>query len=130
MKKRRRWSLLLVLILLLSAGIYFSGKGLEAISGKLVEPKINSYIVENGSLELYFCPHEDCETALLNFLGSAKESIHCALFEVDLESVKSKLREKANYLEVKVVTDNDYLDQFDHPFVKADSWGLMHNNIF
>ena len=32
-------------------------------------------------------------------------------------------------MDVKVVTDNDYLKEFNHSFVKADSWGLMHNKF-
>ena len=32
-------------------------------------------------------------------------------------------------MDVKIVTDNDYLHQFNHSFVKADSWGLMHNKF-
>jgi phosphatidylserine/phosphatidylglycerophosphate/cardiolipin synthase-like enzyme len=32
-------------------------------------------------------------------------------------------------MEVQVVTDNDYLYEFNHSFVKTDSWGLMHNKF-
>ena len=90
---------------------------------------IDSYIKDTGSLEVYFCPQEDCEGKLVNFLDSAQQSIHCALFEIGLPSVQSKLLEKAELMEVKIITDEQYLKKFNHSFVKTDSWGLMHNKF-
>ena len=90
---------------------------------------IDSYIKDTGSLEVYFCPQEDCEGKLVNFLDSAQQSIHCALFEIGLPSVQSKLLEKAEQMDVKVATDDQYLKEFNHSFVKPDSWGLMHNKF-
>lgn len=90
---------------------------------------IDSYIKDTGSLEVYFCPQEDCEGRLVNFLDSAQQSIHCALFEINLPSVQSKLLEKAELIEVEIVTDDQYLKKFNHSFVKPDRWGLMHNKF-
>lgn len=90
---------------------------------------IDSYIKDTGSLEVYFCPQEDCEGRLVNFLDSAQQSIHCALFEIDLPSVQSKLLEKAGLINVEIVTDDQYLKEFNHSFVRPDSWGLMHNKF-
>ena len=81
------------------------------------------------TLEVYFCPTDDCETVLINFLDSASQRIHCALFDIGLESVQNKLIEKSKVVDVKVVTDNDYLKKFNTEFVKADSHGLMHNKF-
>lgn len=97
------------------------------LSGK--PTSIDSYIKDAGSLEVYFCPQEDCEGRLVNFLDSAQQSIHCALFEINLPSVQSKLLEKAELMEVEIVTDEQYLKKFNHSFVKPDSWGLMHNKF-
>ncbi len=88
-----------------------------------------SFIQDSGSMDVYFCPRENCETALIEFLDSAAESIHCALFDVGLPSVQQTLLAKSQAMEVQVVTDNDYLYKFNHSFVKADSWGLMHNKF-
>ncbi len=90
---------------------------------------IDSYIKDTGSLDVYFCPQEDCEGRLVNFLDSAQQSIHCALFEINLPSVQSKLLEKAKSMEVEIVTDDQYLKKFNHSFVKPDRWGLMHNKF-
>ena len=86
-------------------------------------------IQDSGNIEVYFCPQEDCETALVDFIDSAEEFVHCAFFEVDLDKVRNKLLEKEKEIEVKVITDKDYLYEFDHDFVKVDSWGLMHNKF-
>jgi len=78
---------------------------------------------------VYFCPRENCSSALVDFIDSAEESVYCALFDVGLEEVQEKLLEKASEVEVKVVTDDGYLKKFNHSFVKADKWGLMHNKF-
>ncbi len=91
---------------------------------------VQSVAEDSDSIAVYFCPSDDCEGKLVNFLNSALESIDCALFDVGLESVQDKLLEKASKIEVRVVTDDGYLDKFEHDFVKADSgWGLMHNKF-
>lgn len=90
---------------------------------------ISPNIHDIGIINVYFCPHNNCEENLVQFLASAQKSIHCALFDVGLVSVQNILQEKAHEIEVKVVTDNDYVRKFNHSFVKADKWGLMHNKF-
>lgn len=85
--------------------------------------------VDQGNINVFFCPSENCESALLEFLDSAEHSIHCALFDIGLTSVQEKLLEKEKEIEVMVVTDDDYLKKFNHPFVKPDSHGLMHDKF-
>ncbi|MEK6969810.1 MAG: phospholipase D-like domain-containing protein [Nanoarchaeota archaeon] len=101
------------------------------ISGNDKLSNINDYIIDEGNIQIFFCPRENCETAFVKFLDSAETSIHCALFDVGLDSVQKKLLEKAEQesLEVQIVTDDQYLKKFDYPFVKADSGGLMHNKF-
>ncbi len=82
-----------------------------------------------GTIDVYFCPQEKCEEMLVSLLESAQSSIHCALFDIGLSSVQQTLLQKSREMEVLVVTDNDYLKKFNHPFVKADSWGLMHDKF-
>ncbi|MBT6773781.1 hypothetical protein HOA91_00270 [Candidatus Woesearchaeota archaeon] len=98
-------------------------------SATITEQKVETLIQDTGNIEVYFCPREDCETALVDFIDTAEESVHCAFFEVDLDKVRNKLLEKEKEIEVKVITDKDYLYEFDHDFVKVDSWGLMHNKF-
>ena len=101
----------------------------SGITGALTVPQPNSVVKDQGNIRLYFCPREDCESALVQFMDSAQQSLHCALFEVGLPSVKEVLDAKAQGIDVKVVTDNDYLDKFNRSFVRADSYGLMHNKF-
>ncbi|HLD72960.1 MAG TPA: phospholipase D-like domain-containing protein [Candidatus Nanoarchaeia archaeon] len=89
----------------------------------------NSIVKDEGNISVHFCPQEDCEQILINYLNSVEKSLHCALFDVGLKSVQQLLLDKEKQIEVKVVTDNDYLKKFNHSFVKADSYGLMHNKF-
>jgi phosphatidylserine/phosphatidylglycerophosphate/cardiolipin synthase-like enzyme len=84
---------------------------------------------EEGKIEVFFCPQDDCETALINFIDSAKKSVDCALFEVNLDSVKKKLIEKDAEINVRVVVDDNYYEKFNEGFVKKDRSGLMHNKF-
>ncbi len=91
--------------------------------------RLNTFVEDTGSIEVFFCPRDDCETTLVGFIDSAENSIHCALFDIGLKSVQEKLLEKAAEIEVQVVTDDGYLKKFNHPFVKKDRSGLMHNKF-
>ncbi len=106
---------------------------INRFTGSLIDSdspiQINSVIRDVGSVKVYFCPQEDCEGYLLNFINSAQQSLHCAMYEIDLKSVQQKLLEKSTEIDVKVVTDDAYLDQFNYSFVKADKSGLMHNKF-
>jgi phosphatidylserine/phosphatidylglycerophosphate/cardiolipin synthase-like enzyme len=86
-------------------------------------------VVDQGAISVYFCPRENCADALVAFLDTAQESIHCALFEIDQPDIQRKLLEKNEMIEVQVVTDNDYLYEFNHSFVVVDTWGLQHNKF-
>ena len=109
--------MLIIVILFLSA--CSTGKGI--VSDRSVQ--------DHGTIEIYFCPQEHCEEALVSFLDAAQTSIHCAFYDLGLASVQQKLREKEKKIEVQIVTDNDYRKKFDYPYVKADSYGLMHDKF-
>ncbi len=118
------------LIALVLAGIVYLGIDLGEITGKVKgESEVDSFVCDKGNITIYFCPGNDCEGALVEFIDSAEKSVYCALFDIGLESVQEKLLEKAKEMEVRVVTDNDYLKKFNHSFVRADKWGLMHNKF-
>ncbi len=127
MKKAVLFILLAVGVILIGALIY-SFLPSVTITGKTIAP-VNSYLQDQGTLQLLFCPGDDCEQALVDFLSSANSSLHCAFYDIGLKSVQETLLEKSRKIDVKVVTDDDYLKKFNHPFVKADKWGLMHNKF-
>ncbi|MDP3989876.1 MAG: phospholipase D-like domain-containing protein [archaeon] len=134
MAGKRRFTvkkLFITIFLILIIPFIYSGTTSLLSQTELDSPSsiTESFVQDYGSIETNFCPQEDCETILTNFLASAQESIHCALFELNLPKVQQVLLEKSSSIDVKVVTDNDYLDEFDYPFVQEDSWGLMHNKF-
>ena len=119
-----------LIIIILFGLTYFLDFDLNNItSATITEPQIETLIGDTGKIQVYFCPQEDCETVLIDFIDTAQESLHCALFDIGLESLQKKLLEKEKEIEVQIVTDNDYLKKFDHEFVVEDKWGLMHNKF-
>lgn len=119
--------IVLLILVIISSAVYVCLNLLPRASGKAVM----SLPQDQGTIEIHFCPKENCEAAFIEFLDSAEKSIHCALFDVGLDSVRKKLLEKAEQesIEVQIVTDDQYLKKFDYPFVKADKYGLMHNKF-
>lgn len=111
----------------------FQGYDLNNLAGQAVKTNdkaIDSFVKDQGNISLYFCPQEGCEEAMLSMLDSAERSIHCAFFELDLEKLQQKiLMKKQNNLDVKIVTDDQYLDEFNYPFVRSDTYGLMHDKF-
>ncbi|HII16942.1 TPA: hypothetical protein HA361_03440 [Candidatus Woesearchaeota archaeon] len=65
-------------------------------------------IYESGpDIEVYFCPLDDCEGILGRNLQQAEESLHCALFDLDLNSAIDIIIKKKKEIDVKIVLDND-----------------------
>ena len=119
--------------LFIALGYYFTGSSFDV--GSLLEGPtggaISSAVKDQGNIEVYFCPEENCEGVFLAEIDSAKKTLNCALFDIGLASIQQKLLEKNDdqSVTVQVVTDNDYVKKFNHPFVKPDKWGLMHNKF-
>ena len=104
---------------------------------EIEQNQINSIVKDNGDISAYFCPDDNCENAVLEFLDSAEKSIHCALYELDYESINEKIMELDEQgLDVKIIVDNNYIDDFyefteetNLSYVKTDGWGQMHNKF-
>ena len=114
-----------ILIILISLGSYYFGDVDSLTSATIAD----TYVEDQGDIKIYFCPHQECETALVNFIDSAEEELHCALFDIGLESIQDKLLEKSKQIDVKIVTDDGYLKKFNYSFVRKDRSGLMHNKF-
>jgi len=100
------------------------------LTGGLVQDNVVPVVKGYGDIQVYFCPHQDCESALVDLLDSATESIHCATYELSLESVQEKLLEKrAEGLEVDIIVDDHYLKKFNYSFIQTDGWGQMHDKF-
>ncbi|PIY35294.1 MAG: hypothetical protein CO092_02150 [Candidatus Aenigmarchaeota archaeon CG_4_9_14_3_um_filter_37_18] len=70
-----------------------------------VTKKSTVVMEDEKRMEVYFCPQDGCREKLAGLLKSAKQSIHCALFDLDLPEVKDAL--KRDDIDVKLVTDVD-----------------------
>jgi len=128
MRNKLLASLTIIIILFVSSCTYYESLQLHSIT-PTTKNNIISSIQDQGDIQVYFCPHEDCETALVSFISSAQQSIHCALYDIGLASIQQILLEKSKVIDVRVVTDSDYLKKFNYSFVKQDSYGLMHNKF-
>ncbi len=104
---------------------------------EIEQNEINSIVKDAGDINVYFCPEDDCESAVLDFLDTAQETVHCALYELDYESINEKLMElEEQGLEVELIIDNSYIDDFydyteetNLSYIKTDAWGQMHNKF-
>jgi len=110
-----------LLILLLSGCTTFEPSGQVVKGPKIVRE-------DERNVEVYFCPQDQCREKLVDFLGSAEESIHCALYDLDLEEVKDVL--SRDDIDVKLVTDIDNLDYSKelNPITNP-GYQLMHNKF-
>ncbi|MBU1111375.1 MAG: phospholipase D-like domain-containing protein [archaeon] len=138
MKKKFKTKVMFLFIVLVAVMGYLGFNGYIEIdsferitSGAVVSDEdVTPLISGSGAIQVYFCPHQSCEQALLDLLDSAEETIHCASYELSLESVQEKLLEKrSDSLEVDIIVDDNYLKKFNYSFIKTDGWGQMHNKF-
>ncbi|NQV08508.1 hypothetical protein HQ529_01500 [Candidatus Woesearchaeota archaeon] len=86
---------------------------------------VKENIVENVKIEVYFCPEDDCERILFNFLNSSEKSIHCALYDLDLDKIIKLLEEK----QAKLIIDDNNYQNFSFDVKKDSSSRVMHNKF-
>ena len=97
--------------------------------------KITSAIKEdNGKIQaVYFCPRDDCEQKLANFILTANQKVHCAFFDLDLEKVKNALTSQYEKgLDVKLVIDTDnykLIKDLSIPIKQDNRSAFMHNKF-
>ena len=81
-------------------------------------------------IEIYFCPQDNCSTHLVDFINSAKSSVHCAFYDLNLENVIQALAEKSKRLDVKLVVDNDNADELNGSRIRFDDSKQLSHNKF
>jgi len=82
---------------------------------------------ETGSIEIYFCPQDDCKTQLLEKINNAT-TIHCALYDID-EEIRRALENKHDAgSDVTLILDND--NKKTGSFITTDvRSAYMHNKF-
>jgi len=90
-------------------------------------------IIENNnkSIEIYFCPRDECEQKHLELINSAKQSVHCAFFETGQPSITEALINQSKTKDVKLFTDNEYYEKVKNlSFAKQDNTNQLSHNKF
>ena len=104
---------------------------LSSCSSSITSRTIIETPKESGELKAYFCPEDNCEEVLHYLLNNAKYSIHCALFDLKLESIINVLKEKSKSIDVKVVIDNvNDKGQVKGNWVRKDTSSQYSHNKF
>jgi len=84
-------------------------------------------------IDVYFCPRDDCESELAEFILSANEKVYCAFFDLDLEKVKDALVEQyGDGVDVKLIVDTDnyeLVEDLDIPIKQDNRSAFMHNKF-
>lgn len=103
-RKRRvkKWNIFFILVLI--AGFVFMQD--TSIVSNVILPD-GDIRETNLAPEVLFCPADGCETRLRTLIESANVSIHCALYDVELEGIVDALKAKAKDIDVQLVTDKD-----------------------
>lgn len=121
-KKLVFFLILLVAIIMLAAFVLKPG-----ITG-------NAVAIEEGSINVAFCPHQGCSAALVTALKSANDSIRCAFFDMNLQPVADILSEKSASIPVQVVFDDENKEHVAklHPKFqyKFDTGNQLSHNKF
>ncbi len=147
MKRKTKKIFFLILVILFLASYWYAVhyKGYSALSAlttqsstedlsssnqALPQPQnTNSYITSQGDFNITFCPSETCLNQYLQVINRAQTKLDCALYELDHPQIQAAIRNKASTISVRIVTDSDYLKEFNEPYVKTDKSGLMHNKF-
>ncbi len=106
-------------ILLLIGVLLFFAMVFAFLEGFVGQDLGGNLVVEEGSIDVYFCPVEDCERVLLDEIGKSTD-ISCAFYDLGLETVSELLIQK----QADVFVYEEHKD-----FREIPSKGLMHHKF-
>ncbi len=116
--------ILSIVLLIFFVSLYLYGTSNNITSNVILQENIEEP-------EVYFCPDEPCEEILIRYINDSNKSIHCALFDLDLEKVIKTLSEKSSKIEVKIVIDNENWDKrFSGKGIIQDTSSQLSHNKF
>ena len=97
-------------------------------TGSFVNENINE---DNVKINAYFCPQNNCESAMINEVNNAQKSVYCALYDLDLKDLISAIAKKSNSADVKIIIDTENYDgQIKGDGIKiAKTNAKMHNKF-
>lgn len=77
---------------------------------------------EEGNIDVFFCPQDDCEDILVSFID---ENTVCAFYDLGLQN----LTEHLVLMNTKVLLFEDNFERFGNSFYEVRSRALMHNKF-
>ena len=119
--------ILIIFLVLFILSYFFRGYVNDMITGKVIYEEEKEIIPrEFGEINIYFCPSNDCEKALVEVISKSSK-VDCAFFDLDLEKVMGMLTNK-NY---RVVIDKDNSDKINNldNVVFDNRKEFMHNKF-
>ena len=102
------------------------------INNPLTGKAINENVKEsNVNISAYFCPGHNCESAIINSIDNAENSVHCAFYDLNLGDLVDALIKKSRSADVRVVIDAENYDwQIKGEGIKiAKANAKMHNKF-
>ncbi len=66
----------------------------------------NSVIGTDSNISILFCPEQNCLNALINEITHAKNSIYCAVYDIDVDKLKLLADLNKKGLDVRIVSDD------------------------
>lgn len=102
------------------------------ITSNVIQGKEHYENYENNvGLKIYFCPKQDCNSAMMNAVNNVQESVHCAFYDLELEDLIKALSKKSSEADVKVIIDKgNYEGEIKGEGVKTvASRQYMHNKF-
>jgi phosphatidylserine/phosphatidylglycerophosphate/cardiolipin synthase-like enzyme len=112
--------LLLILIVILVIGIILIEKPSEQIKSQ-ISNKLSKALYENGSFNVYFCPEEDCNTIMLDYMINSTK-IECAFFELTDNRIQNLFIEKNASLII-------HYENYKNFGYSRETDGLMHDKF-
>ena len=86
---------------------------------------------KNTSINVYFCPRDNCSAVLEKAILSANKSVKCSLHQLQLKNILDALKEKKKEnFDVKLILDNNYKLKENLSFVKYDTSKQTTHNKF
>ncbi len=78
-------------------------------------------VTENGTIDAYFCPRDDCLGKIMSIINSS-DDIKCAFYDLDIPQLIYLLGEKKAHV---IIEDSNALPEFK----TGKSYALMHNKF-
>ncbi|PIN69975.1 hypothetical protein COV93_03300 [Candidatus Woesearchaeota archaeon CG11_big_fil_rev_8_21_14_0_20_43_8] len=93
-----------------------------------VGDEIQTIPYEEGSIDVFFCPRDGCGHILGGLLDQASD-IECALFDLGLENIEDKLRDKGADVITDIRSHSDYGLKLSRPGYMHNKFCILNNHI-